>query len=119
MADSWDELVDENDPNQIGHDEVSLATDNIGVASVAPDIYHVYDSDDAMTSDDENHEARVNLHAYGEGRKRKLATRVVAGGEEVDRIEEFEEDDSDNGEDEGVLLTAVGKDGNNQMFPIA
>ncbi|CAL1380769.1 unnamed protein product [Linum trigynum] len=101
MADSWDELAGENDPNQIAHDEALLGTNNIGVASIAPDIYHVYDSDDAMTSDDEYHEARANLRAYGEGRKRRVITRVAGGGEEVDQLEKFEEDDSDNGEEEG------------------
>ncbi|CAL1408305.1 unnamed protein product [Linum trigynum] len=101
MADSWDELVGENDPNHIGHDEASLGSHNVGDAYVAPDIYHVYDSDDAMTSDDEYHEARANLRAYGEGRKRKVIARVAVGGEEVDQLEEFEEDDSENEDDEG------------------
>ncbi|CAL1389058.1 unnamed protein product [Linum trigynum] len=101
MADSCDELVGENDTNQIGHDEDSLGSHNVGDASVAPDIYHVYDSDVAMTSDDEFHEARANLRAYGEGRKRKVIARVAAGGEEVDQLLEFEESDYENGEEEG------------------
>ncbi|CAL1390237.1 unnamed protein product [Linum trigynum] len=72
-----------------------------GDASVARDIYHVYDSEDAITSDDEYHEARAALRSYGEGKRRKVNARLVPDGEEVDQLEEFEDDATDVDEDEG------------------
>ncbi|CAL1372587.1 unnamed protein product [Linum trigynum] len=97
MSDSWDE----NDPNQIGHEDISMETDRDAVASITQDIYHVYDSENDMTSDDPYHEDRAALRSYGKGKRRKVNAMTVVDGEEVDNLEEFEEDETEDDEEEG------------------
>ncbi|CAL1389406.1 unnamed protein product [Linum trigynum] len=99
MADSREELVGENDPNQPEDLDASWAAED-RVASVARDLVHVYDSDDADTADDEYHEARANLQAYGEMRKRKVKGRVDCHEEEVDQLDKFEEESEDEMDEE-------------------
>ncbi|CAL1384416.1 unnamed protein product [Linum trigynum] len=80
-----------------------METDGDAAASIAQDIYHVYESEDAMTKDNEYHETRAQLCSYGEGKRRKVNARAVVDGEEVDQLDEFEkiktEDDEDEGDD--------------------
>ncbi|CAL1391323.1 unnamed protein product [Linum trigynum] len=101
MADSWEELVGENDPGKPAESPHSFAAVD-GDQSVAKDVFFVYDSDDADTSDDEYHAARDNLRTYGEMRKRKVKARSDYHGEEVEQLDEFEEEDSEDEEDDEV-----------------
>ncbi|CAL1414398.1 unnamed protein product [Linum trigynum] len=101
MADSWEEGNGENVTNQEGEEDDFLSVEDGVAASVAKEVYHVYDSDDADTSDDEYHEARDNLRAYGETRRRrKVHTKRAADGEEVDQLDEFEDVEVESGEEE-------------------
>ncbi|CAL1396549.1 unnamed protein product [Linum trigynum] len=101
MADSWEELVGENDPGQPAESPDSFAAVD-GAQSVAKEVFHVYDSDNADTSDNEYRAARDNLRAYGEMIKRKVKARSNYHGEEVEQLDEFEEDDSEDEEDDEV-----------------
>ncbi|CAL1389723.1 unnamed protein product [Linum trigynum] len=99
MVDSWDSAFGENDTEAMVGSDFSLPAEDGIEASVARDIYRVYDSDDADTSDDEYHEARSNLRAYGEMRKRKVKARIDGHGEEVEQLDDFEEEESDDEDD--------------------
>ncbi|CAL1383763.1 unnamed protein product [Linum trigynum] len=79
MADSWEEGNRENVTNQEGEEDDFLLVEDGVAASVAKEVYHVYDSDYADTSDDEYHEARDNLRAYDETRRRRKVRSKSAG----------------------------------------
>ncbi|CAL1401253.1 unnamed protein product [Linum trigynum] len=104
MVDSWDSAFGENDPEAVVLSDFSLHAEDGIEAFVARDIYHIYDSDDANTSDDEYHEAMSNLRAYGEMRKRKVKARIDGHGEEVEQLDDFEEEESDDEDSEDDAL---------------
>ncbi|CAL1382703.1 unnamed protein product [Linum trigynum] len=104
MADSWDSAFGENDPEALVLSDVSLAAEDFIKAYVARDIYHVYDSDDADTSDEEYHEPRSYLQAYGEIKKRKVKAFINGHGEEVEQLDDFEEEESDDEDSEDDVL---------------
>ncbi|CAL1353801.1 unnamed protein product [Linum trigynum] len=106
MADSWDEAFGEYDSDVVQESpDASLAAHDGVEASVARYIYHVYDLEDADTSDDEYHEAMANLRAYGDSMRRKVKARIDGHGEEVEQLDVFEEDESsgDDSEEEDGL----------------
>ncbi|CAI0451371.1 unnamed protein product, partial [Linum tenue] len=114
MSNSWEELIGENDPDRAVDEEDYLPQEDDANASVARDIYHVEDSDDALTSDDEYLEARANLRAYGESRKRKVKARQLANGEEVEQLDDFEELSSESEEEGGDEAANVNEGNVNQ-----
>ncbi|CAL1402991.1 unnamed protein product [Linum trigynum] len=101
MADSREEGNGENVTNQLGEEDDFLLVEDGVAASVAKEVYHVYDSDDVDTSDDKYHEARDNLRAYGETRRRReVQSKRVVDGEEVDQLDEFEDVEHESGEEQ-------------------
>ncbi|CAL1408313.1 unnamed protein product [Linum trigynum] len=100
MADSWEEGNGENVTNQQGEEDDFMSVEDGVAASVAKEVYHVYDSDDADTSDDEYHEARDNLRAYGETRKRRKVQSKRAADGEAEQLDEFEDVEVESGEEE-------------------